>query len=133
VGLPETLDDAEILKELMPESHLMSRLGEHHLSAGGLFLDAPAGLGGYEAQAAASCCLTSPWNVEKDLPAWLSVDDAVEAVARPVAVLPIGGDVPWVIEKDPLAWLVVCDAAEVVRKPEATFHWKEASSLIDGR
>jgi hypothetical protein len=101
VGLPETLDDAEILKESMPESHLMSRLGEHHLSAGGLFLDAPAGLGGYEAQAAASCCLTSPWNVEKDLPAWLSVDDAVEAAAGPGAVLFMSRYASSVIEKDP--------------------------------
>jgi hypothetical protein len=55
---------------------------------------APSGLWEPEAQAAASRFLASlVWDVEKDLPAWLPVDDAVEAGTEPETALLLGGGV----------------------------------------
>jgi hypothetical protein len=55
---------------------------------------APSRLGKPEAQAAASCFLASfAWDVENDLPAWLSVDDAVDASTDPETALLLGGGV----------------------------------------
>jgi hypothetical protein len=47
------------------------------------FRSPPSRLGEPEAQAGASCFLAPlVWDVERDLLAWLSVDDAIEAVAK---------------------------------------------------
>lgn len=55
---------------------------------------APGRLGEPESQTAASCFLASlAWDVEKDLLAWLSVNDAVEAATHPETALSMVGGV----------------------------------------